>query len=111
MSSSSKAAHSSATGGGGAGAAATTGHDKSRAQASEFLCKIRYLNTLPDLPFEPKLLDFSFDDTRFIRYQPTSLEKNFKPALHLEPDFNLAVDLIDQTQHLAAAAATTTHGN
>jgi len=67
--------------------------------ASEFLCKPKYLNTLPDLPFDPKLLSYPFDPLRFIKYTTTSLERTYKHILHTEPDLGIPIDLIDPSSY------------
>ena len=62
---------------------------------NEFLCKFRYFNTLPDLPFDAKLLAYPFDELRFAKYTTTSLEKNYKFQMHTEADLGITIDLID----------------
>ena len=62
---------------------------------SEFLCKVKYYNNLPDIPLEPKLLQYPFDPLRFVKYSSTSLEKNYKHVIHTEPDVGITIDLID----------------
>jgi RNA polymerase II-associated factor 1 len=62
---------------------------------SEFICKFKYLNTLPDIPFDPKFLNYPFDDLRFAKYVTTSLEKNYKYQLHTESDMGIPIDLIE----------------
>ncbi len=60
------------------------GRAKSKAAAqkgqtsSELVCKVKYNNTLPDIPFEPKFIAYPFEANRFINYAPTSLERNYK---------------------------------
>lgn len=60
-----------------------------------FLAKLKYRNALPDIPFDPKLLQYPFDPLRFVRYIPTTLEKKFKFDMRPEPDLGIHVDLID----------------
>ncbi|KAJ9576908.1 hypothetical protein L9F63_006526 [Diploptera punctata] len=45
---------------------------------SELVCRVKYCNTLPDIPFDPKFITYPFESTRFIQYNPTSLERNYK---------------------------------
>jgi len=78
----------------------TASNQTKQEKTSEFLCKLKFSNTLPDLPFDPKCLDFEFDQDRFIRYQATSLERHYKPVLHTESDLGIKIDLIDQTKYL-----------
>uniref|UniRef100_A0A915N128 RNA polymerase II-associated factor 1 homolog n=1 Tax=Meloidogyne javanica TaxID=6303 RepID=A0A915N128_MELJA len=57
----------------------------------DLICKVKYTNKLPDLPFEPKFLQSPF---------PSTLEKNFKYELLTEPDLNVKIDLISTTYQL-----------
>lgn len=73
---------------------------------SELVCRVKYCNTLPDIPFDPKFLACPFEPTRFINYKPTSLERNYKYELLTEHDLGIAVDLIlpdayNKPSHLA----------
>ncbi|KAI1727285.1 paf1 domain-containing protein [Ditylenchus destructor] len=62
----------------------------------DFICKPKYSNALPDLPFEPKFLQCPFvSQNRFVGYRPTTLEKSYKYELLTEPDLNVKIDLID----------------
>jgi RNA polymerase II-associated factor 1 len=62
---------------------------------NDFVCKIKYRNTLPELPFDPKLVQYPFDPNRFVKYKPTSLERTYKYPLLTEPDLGVPLDLID----------------
>lgn len=62
---------------------------------STFLCKIKFRNDLPDSTAQPKLMHISTDKDRYTRYQFTSLEKNWKHKLHVEPDLGIPLDLLD----------------
>ncbi|PRP79833.1 Paf1 complex protein [Planoprotostelium fungivorum] len=62
---------------------------------SEFICKLKYHNRIPDVPFEPKLLVYPFDPQRFVKYIPNSLERTQKWALHTEPSLALPIRLVD----------------
>lgn len=55
---------------------------------------MKYSNTLPDIPFDPKFIAYPFETNRFIHYVPTSLERNYKYELLTEPDLGVTVDLI-----------------
>lgn len=55
---------------------------------------MKYTNTLPDLPFDPKFVSYPFDETRFVVYSTTSLEKNFKYEILTEPDLGVDVELV-----------------
>ncbi|XP_042034316.1 protein PAF1 homolog [Salvia splendens] len=60
-----------------------------------FLCKLKFWNELPDPSAKMKLLSLKRDPDRYCKYQITSLEKNWKPQLHVEPDLGIPLDLLD----------------
>ncbi|XP_041995124.1 protein PAF1 homolog [Salvia splendens] len=60
-----------------------------------FLCKLKFRNELPDPSAKMKLLSLKRDPDRYCKYQITSLEKNWKPQLHVEPDLGIPLDLLD----------------
>jgi len=62
---------------------------------SEFICTMKFRNTLPDIPFDPKFLVYPFDVHRYVRYVPTSLETSYKHPLLARPDDAIPIDLID----------------
>ena len=66
-----------------------------RCRQETILCRIKYQNTLPDLPFDPKFLAYPFEPTRFSQYAATSLERNHKHELLCGSDVGVDVDLID----------------
>ncbi|GIY69987.1 RNA polymerase II-associated factor 1 homolog [Caerostris extrusa] len=53
---------------------------------SDLVCRVKYSNTLPDIPFEPKFITYPFSSNRFVDYKPTSLERNYKYDLLTEHD-------------------------
>ena len=61
---------------------------------SDLVCKVKYQNNLPDIPFDPKFLEYPFDSQRFVNYKPTSLERNYKFELQVEHDMGIFVDLV-----------------
>ena len=63
---------------------------------SELVCRVKYCNTLPDIPFDPKFLNLNsfLDSQRFVQYKPTSLERNYKSELQTEHDMGITVDLV-----------------
>ncbi len=63
---------------------------------SEPLCRIKYQNNLPDIPFDPKSIVYPFNPTRFVQYNSTSLEKQFKWDILNEQDLGVRIDLINQ---------------
>ena len=56
---------------------------------------MKYCNNLPDIPFDPKFIAYPFDTQRFISYNPTGLERNYKYELLTEHDLGVAIDLIN----------------
>lgn len=62
--------------------------------SADLIFKVRFNNTLPDIPFEPKYLDYPIDAQRFVQYTVTSLEKDHKHELYGEFDGGLSVELI-----------------
>ena len=38
---------------------------------TDLICRVKYSNTLPDIPFDPKFIAYPFDRQRFISYNPT----------------------------------------
>lgn len=62
---------------------------------SDLLCRVKWNNTLPDIPFDPKFITYPFDSDRFTKYKATSLEKDFKHDLLTEHDLGVAIDLIN----------------
>ncbi|XP_076302677.1 RNA polymerase II-associated factor 1 homolog [Lasioglossum baleicum] len=78
----------------------TTERDKRTARPaekrSELICRVKYCNTLPDIPFDPKFITYPFESTRFIQYNPTSLERNYKYEVLTEHDLGVEIDLINK---------------
>ncbi|TFJ98785.1 RNA polymerase II-associated factor 1-like protein [Platysternon megacephalum] len=62
---------------------------------SGVVCRVKYCNTLPDIPFDPKFITYPFDQNRFVQYKATSLEKQHKHDLLTEPDLGVTIDLIN----------------
>lgn len=63
---------------------------------SELVCKVKYCNTLPDIPFDLKFIAYPFESTRFIQYNPTSLERNYRYEVLTEHDLGVSIDLINK---------------
>jgi RNA polymerase II-associated factor 1 len=51
---------------------------------------------LPDIPFDLKFLTYPFESDRFIQYNPTSLERNYKFEVLTEHDLGVGIDLINR---------------
>jgi len=69
--------------------------ESSRILKSDFVCRVKYNNSLPDIPFDAKFITYPFEGNRFIHYKPTSLERSYKHDLLTEPDLGVTIDLID----------------
>ncbi|KAG8001915.1 RNA polymerase II-associated factor 1-like protein [Nibea albiflora] len=59
---------------------------------SGVVCRVKYCNSLPDIPFDPKFITYPFDQHSI---KPTSLEKQHKHELLTEPDLGVTIDLIN----------------
>lgn len=59
------------------------------------MCRIKYNNKAPDIPFDPKFLIYPIDRSNFVHYKPTSLERLHKSELLTEPDLGMNIDLIN----------------
>jgi len=76
----------------------SSGADKRQRTAagrSELVCKVKYCNTLPDIPFDPKFITYPFESSRFLLYAQTSLEKAYKHEVLTEHDLGVNIDLIN----------------
>ncbi len=62
---------------------------------SDLVCRIKYSNNLPDIPFDPKFVTYPFEANRFVQYNATSLERNYKHELLAEHDLGVTIDLIN----------------
>eukprot|EP00899_Mesostigma_viride_P019211 jgi/Mesvir1/27291/Mv07124-RA.1 len=60
-----------------------------------FLSTIRFRNELPEVPVEPKFLKLPFNKDKLCSYQVTTLEKNFKHDLVVEPDLGIPIQLMN----------------
>lgn len=60
------------------------------------IVRAKYCNTLPDIPFDLKFITYPFDSHRFIQYNPTSLERNYRYEVLTEHDLGVTIDLIDR---------------
>ncbi|XP_016349338.1 RNA polymerase II-associated factor 1 homolog [Sinocyclocheilus anshuiensis] len=72
----------------------TSAH-RSVPERSGVVCRVKYANSLPDIPFDPKFITYPFDQHRFVQYKATSLEKQHKHELLTEPDLGVTIDLIN----------------
>lgn len=70
-----------------------------RASGSEFICKLKYQNTLPPVPIDAKLLTLPLAPSRYIKYRATSLESESMREIPFHPKDLLSLDLIDWTRY------------
>ena len=72
-------------------------------KVSQFNCPLSFRNTLPDIPCNPKFLEYPFDARRFTKYtglyEPTKLEELYKFQIHPEPDLGIGMDLVDPDKY------------
>uniref|UniRef100_A0A1A9UR55 RNA polymerase II-associated factor 1 homolog n=1 Tax=Glossina austeni TaxID=7395 RepID=A0A1A9UR55_GLOAU len=68
---------------------------------SDLICRIKYGNNLPDIPSDLKFLQYPFDSHRFVQYNPTSLERNYKYEVLTEHDLGVTIDLINRDLYQA----------
>merc|ERR550534_3654074 len=80
---------------GGPGVASKTRQGDGDEERKDLICRVKYSNTLPDIPFDPKFIAYPFDTQRFISYNPTGLERNYKYELLTEHDLGVTIDLIN----------------
>ncbi|RLU24296.1 hypothetical protein DMN91_002384 [Ooceraea biroi] len=59
---------------------------------SEFICRMKYGNTLPDIPSDPKFITF-------VEYNPTDLERTYKYEILMENDLGVDIDLINKDMY------------
>ncbi|KAM3582191.1 hypothetical protein VKS41_005619 [Umbelopsis sp. WA50703] len=60
---------------------------------SEFLCRVRYRNNLPPLPFAPKLIAMPSVAQRHVKYETTSLVENTQyPLLIDDEEMGMPID-------------------
>ncbi|KAF5298598.1 hypothetical protein FQR65_LT09693 [Abscondita terminalis] len=69
---------------------------KAGERKSELICRVKYCNTLPDIPFDLKFISYPFESSRFIQYNPTSLERNYRYEVLTEHDLGVSIDLINK---------------
>merc|ERR1719431_1728448 len=72
-------------------------------ERSGLICRVKYTNTLPDIPFDPKSIKYPFNRQRFIKYKPTTLEKLCKVELHTDFDLGVNIDLINPETYIRPA--------
>lgn len=73
------------------------------------ICRVKYCNTLPDIPFDLKYITYPFANDRFVQYNPTSLERNYKYEVLTEHDLGVTIDLINRDLYQNTSANTSTN--
>ncbi|KAK0420855.1 hypothetical protein QR680_014926 [Steinernema hermaphroditum] len=69
---------------------------RKKPKGTDFACRIKYSNTLPDVPFDTKFVPCPFVElSRFTKYKPTRLEREFKFELHTDTALDVKIDLIN----------------
>jgi hypothetical protein len=64
-------------------------HENNLSRDTPFVASIKFRNTLPELPCDPKLLARQHDTEALSRFHLTSAEENLRPDLLLAPDPSL----------------------
>jgi len=72
----------------------------SSSSGPDLVCRIKYQNKLPDIPYDPKFINYPFDPSRFIQFNSTTLEKNYKWDIQNEQDLGVRIDLINQENRI-----------
>eukprot|EP00117_Sycon_ciliatum_P015658 scpid87147/ scgid15415/ RNA polymerase II-associated factor 1 homolog len=89
------------------GSSSSKSSHRSSIKQSDFVCRVKYGNTLPDVPFDPKFLVYPFEQNRYVQYKPTTLERGHKHELLTEVDLGVPIDLIDPRTYAADSSSTT----
>lgn len=61
---------------------------------SVFLCKPRYVNSLPEPPFLLKMYNLELETSQYAKYRISSLESSYKPKFETGPALGILVDLV-----------------
>ncbi|CAM9465911.1 unnamed protein product, partial [Phaeothamnion confervicola] len=67
---------------------------------SEYLCTMKFRNTLPDPPLGPRFLKIPFALDKLSEFAPTTLDTDYKWQLHCERDVGVDIDVIDPGSYL-----------
>jgi hypothetical protein len=68
--------------------------EKQASQFPAFRVDLKYRNTLPSIPFDPHFLDIPFPPDFLWGFRQSTLEKNYKYRIHMNPP-QLTDDMID----------------
>lgn len=66
----------------------------SKVVGNSLFVKVKFNNTLPDIPFDPKFIINPLNINRFVEYETTSLEHDLKHELITPTDLGVDIDLI-----------------
>jgi hypothetical protein len=72
---------------------------------SEFICKMKFFNTLPDPPADSKLLDIQWPLERLYQYAPTSLERDYQHDVLLDTTLGIVVDMVTPSAYMLPEGA------
>lgn len=61
---------------------------------------MKFFNTLPEPPVEPKLLDVQWPLERLVAYAPTSLERDYKHEMLLGPNLGIVIDMVNPSSYM-----------
>ncbi|XP_065563049.1 RNA polymerase II-associated factor 1 homolog [Artemia franciscana] len=67
---------------------------------TDIVCRVKYSNNLPDIPFDLKFISYPFASNRFIKYKQTSLERSYKYDVLAEHDLGVAIDLVTNNPNI-----------
>ena len=62
---------------------------------TDFICKMKFFNTLPDPPCDSKLLDIAVPLEQFGEFRATSLQRDHRHDIVLSNDLGLGIDIVD----------------
>jgi hypothetical protein len=77
----------------------SSANDTRKASGTEFICKLKYLNNLPEVPVDAKLLTLPLAPSRYVPYRMTSLERHHTYELPFHPKDLLELDLVDWSKY------------
>uniref|UniRef100_A0A1I8FER7 RNA polymerase II-associated factor 1 homolog n=1 Tax=Macrostomum lignano TaxID=282301 RepID=A0A1I8FER7_9PLAT len=83
--------------------ASSGGQASQRKQESGLICRVRYCNSLPDIPFDPKFLAYPFETGRFVKYKYDL--KEYKHELLTELDLGIDIDLVNPDTYQTSLVA------
>eukprot|EP00127_Corallochytrium_limacisporum_P006350 Clim_evm61s225 gene=Clim_evmTU61s225 len=79
----------------GANAAQSSNH----MEKPPFIYPVQYFNRVPDVPVDPKTLEYPHEKDRFVGYNQTELERRVKHNYHAGPLLGIKIDLMSLSQY------------